>query len=410
MSTQPLPLAGFRVIDYTHFLAGPFLSRCLAALGAEVIKVERPTAGDPGRAHPYFKDGQSGYFLQQNMGKQGLCVNLKDPRGLEMLHKLVTTADVFIENYRPGALDRLGLGYKRLAEINPKLVYCSISAYGHTGPDSARPGFGLIAEAKSGMLAQIGTEGETPPLLRTPLGDMYTGIYGVAAVNAALLGRVKSGLGQHIDLALYDCLISMHDYAVQAYTLSGGTQLPQRTGANQPDSTVYGVFPARDGYLVVAAQVDDAWRRLAKLIGGDELVADARFQTPAARNANSAAACELVKEWTMSQASAAACCASLDAVEVPCAPVQNIEQVLNDPQVKARGMLIEQDHPVLGKVQLPNLPFKFSGCDIRQTVPAPLMGQHNRQIAASLGYSDEKVAAMEQENVLYAEDAVASLK
>jgi crotonobetainyl-CoA:carnitine CoA-transferase CaiB-like acyl-CoA transferase len=409
MSKQALPLEGIRVVDYTHFLAGPYLSRCLAAMGAEVIKVERPTSGDPGRASPVVKDGQSGYFLQQNMGKQGLCVNLKDPRGLEMLHKLVADADVFIENYRPGALDRLGLGYKELSALNPKLVYCSISAYGHTGPDAHRPGFGLIAEAKSGMLAQIGVEGKAPPLLRTPLGDMYTGIHGVAAVNAALFGRVRSGLGQHIDLALYDCLVSMHDYAVQSYTFSDGAQLPQRTGSVQPDSTVYGVFPARDGYLVVAAQVDDAWRRLAKLIGGDDLMADQRLHSLAGRNANGVEVCARVEAWTMAQDSVAACCLALDAVDVPCAPVQNIEQVINDPQIKARGMMIEQHHPLLGKVLLPNLPFNFSGCDTTQTVPAPLMGQHNRQIAASLGYSAAQIAEMERDKVLYAEAAVARL-
>nr|MBP8175318.1 CoA transferase [Sphaerotilus sp.] len=209
MATQQLPLAGIRVIDYTHFLAGPYLTRCLAALGAEVIKIERPTSGDAGRDHPYFIQGQSGYFLQQNMGKEGVCINIKDPRGLEMMHKLVRSADVFVENYRPGALEKLGLGYEKLAEQNPGLVYCSISAYGHTGPDSHRPGFGLIAEAKSGIMAMVGEPGEAPPLLRVALGDLYTGIHGVAAVCAALLGRVKSGRGQHIDMALYDTLMSM---------------------------------------------------------------------------------------------------------------------------------------------------------------------------------------------------------
>ena len=159
MATQARPLTGIRVVDYSHFLAGPFMSRCLAALGAEVIKVERPTAGDPGRHHPYFKQGQSGYYLQQNMGKEGLCVNLKDPRGLELIHKLVKTADVFVENYRPGALNKLGLGYEELSKLNPRLVYCSVSAYGHTGPDSKRPGFGLIAEARSGAMAHVGGPG-----------------------------------------------------------------------------------------------------------------------------------------------------------------------------------------------------------------------------------------------------------
>ncbi|CAO3440783.1 CaiB/BaiF CoA transferase family protein [Azospirillum endophyticum] len=403
---QPLPLEGIRVIDYSHFLAGPFSSRCLAALGAEVIKVERPTAGDAGRAHPYFIDGQSGYFLQQNMGKQGLCVNLKDPRGLELLRKLVETADVFVENYRPGALAKLGLGYAELSRINPRLVYCSVSAYGHTGPDSARPGFGLIAEAKSGAMAQLGTPGEAPPLFRMPLADMYTGIHGVAAICAALVGRATSGKGQHIDMALYDCMVSMHDYAVQRYTLSGGTEIPVQTGRDQPESTVYGVFSGRDGHLVIAAQVDDAWKRLAKLIGGDALAADTRFLDPASRNANRKAALALVEEWTLAQPSVKACIAALDAAEVPCAPVQTIDQVLADPQIQARGMVVEQDHPVLGRIRMPNLPFRFSDCDTTPRSVAPLMGQHNRDIAAGLGYSAEEIAAMERDGVLHAEPAV----
>lgn len=402
--TQALPLTGIRVIDYTHFLAGPFMSRCLAAMGAEVIKVERPTAGDAGRAHPYFIDGQSGYFLQQNMGKQGLCVNLKDRRGLELLHKLVATADVFVENYRPGSLEKLGLGYRQLCEINPKLVYCSVSAYGHTGPDRAKPGFGLIAEAKSGAMSIIGVPGEAPPLFRMPLADMYTGIHGVAAVCAALLGRQTSGKGQHIDMALYDCMVSMHDFAVQCYTMSGGKEIPVQTGHDLPQSTVYGVFPARDGYLVIAAQVDEAWKRLARLIGGEALAADKRFHDPAGRNAHREEILAGIRRWTMAQASVKACIAALDAAEVPAAPVQRIDEVLADPQVKARGMMIEQDHPVLGRVRLPNLPFKFSDCDTSPRSPAPLMGQHNRDIARKLGYAPSEVDAMVRDGVLYAEE------
>jgi crotonobetainyl-CoA:carnitine CoA-transferase CaiB-like acyl-CoA transferase len=406
---QPLPLAGIRVIDYSHFLAGPHMSRCLAALGAEVIKVERPKAGDAGRAHPIFVNGQSGYFLQQNMGKQGLCVNLKDPRGLELLYKLVATADVFVENYRPGSLDKLGLGYAELSKRNPKLVYCSLSAYGHTGPDSARPGFGLIAEAKSGAMAQLGNPGEPPPLIRMPIADMYTAIHGVAAVCAALLGRQNTGKGQHIDLALYDCMISMHDYAVQRYTLSGGKEIPVQTGSEQPDSTVYGSFAARDGYVVIAAQVDDTWKRLAYLIGGDALASDKRFLDPASRNANHKAASAYVREWVKAQPSAKACIASLDAAEVPCALVQRIDEVLADPQTIARNMVVEQEHPVLGKVKLANLPFRFSDCDATPRTAAPLLGQHNRDIATALGYSPAEIDAMLADSVLYAEEAANQL-
>lgn len=403
MTIQPLPLAGIRVVDYSHFLAGPYLSRCLAAMGAEVIKVERPTAGDAGRSTPYFRDGQSGYFLQQNMGKQGLCVNVKDPRGLELLHKLVATADVFVENYRPGALDRLGLGYEQLAARNPRLVYCSVSAYGHTGPDSDRPGFGLIAEAKSGAMAMIGVPGEPPPLFRISIADMYTGIHGVAAVCAALLGRVGSGRGQHIDLALYDCMVSIHDYAIQCYTMSDGKELPVQTGHDLPQSTVYGVFPARDGNLVIAAQVTAAWKRLALLIGGEALAADTRFHDQAGRNAHREELLGKVRAWTMAQPSVKACIAALDAVEVPAAPVQRIDEVLADPQIIARNMVIEQDHPVLGRVKLPNLPFRFSGCDTSPKCPAPLLGQHNREIAAGLGYADADIDALQAAGVLYAD-------
>jgi crotonobetainyl-CoA:carnitine CoA-transferase CaiB-like acyl-CoA transferase len=404
--SQPLPLTGIRVIDYSHFLAGPHMSRCLAAMGATVIKVERPTAGDAGRAHPIFVDGQSGYFLQQNMGKDGLCINIKDPRGLALLRKLIVTADVFVENYRPGALDKLGLGFGELSKLNPRIVYCSISAYGHTGPDSAKPGFGLIAEAKSGAMAQLGVPGEPPPLLRMPLADMYTGLHGVAAVCAALVGRQTTGKGQHIDLALYDCMVSMHDFAVQCYTLSGGKQLPVQTGHDLPDSTVYGVFASRDGYFVIAAQVDDAWKRLARLIGGEELASDKRFLDPASRNANRLAALTYIREWAMSRPSVASCVAALDEAGVPCAPVQSIDQVLADPQTQVRGMLIEQDHPVLGRIKLPNLPFRFSDCDTTPRKPAPLLGQHNRDIAKSLGYSDADVEVMVRDGVLYNEEAV----
>lgn len=407
--SQALPLTGIRVIDYSHFLAGPFLSRNLAAFGADVIKVERPTAGDAGRQHACVVDGQSGYFLQQNMGKRGLCINLKDPRGLELMYKLTDTADVFVENFRPGALERLGLGYEAISERNPGLVYCSVSAYGHTGPDSHRPGFGLIAEAKSGIMQMIGSPGEAPPLLRVALGDMYTGIHGVAGICAALLGRVTSGRGQHIDLALYDCLVSMHDYAVQCYTMSGGTELPVQTGHDLPQSTLYGVFTATDGYLVIAAQADDAWLRFADRIGGAAFASDVRFHTAAGRNVHRQEILPIARAWVGARI-VADCIAELDAIDVPCARVLRIDETLADPQIIERGMVVEQDHPILGRIKLPNLPFHFSDYDTRQTVPAPLIGQHNRDIATELGYSVQEVDAMVRDGVLYAEGAVSRLE
>ena len=229
-------------------------------------------------------------------------------------------------------------------------------------------------------MAMVGEPGKTPPLLRVSLGDMYTGIHGVAAVCAALLGRVKSGKGQHIDLSLYDCLVSIHDYAVQCYTLSGGQEIPQQTGHDMPQSTLYGVFTASDGHLVIAAQVDDAWKRFARLIGGEALAADARFHTADGRNRKRVEILALAKAW-----------------------VQSIDEVLADPQIQARNMVIEQDHPLLGKIRLPNLPFRFSGFGNPVPSVAPRMGQDNRAIAGELGFSAAEIDRMESEGVLYSE-------
>lgn len=402
---QALPLAGIRVIDYSHFLAGPYVGRCLAALGAEVIKVERPGSGDAGRQHAHVLDDEtSGYFLQLNMGKQGVSVNMKDARGKDFMQKLCDSADVFIENYRPGALDRLGLGHAELSARNPKLVYCSISAYGHTGPDSHRAGFGLIAEAKSGIMQMVGEPGEPPPLLRISLGDMYTGIHAVAAINAALLGRVTSGRGQHIDMALYDCLVSMHEYAVQCYTLSGGTVVPEQTGHDMPTSTLYGVFRALDGDLVIAAQVDDAWKRFAAMVeahgGPAGFGADARFHSLKGRNTHRIEILGVVKAWVVSRP-VAVVLALLDEIDVPCAKVQRIDEVLADPQIQARGMVIEQEHPKFGTLRMPNLPFRFSDCDTTIRQVAPDLGQHNAEVAATLGFSGDEIAAMQADGVLY---------
>jgi formyl-CoA transferase len=403
--TQALPLAGILVVDYSHFLAGPYVGRCLAALGAEVIKVERPGGGDAGRQHAWILDGQqSGYYLQLNMGKQGVSVNMKDPRGKDFMQRLCAAADVFIENYRPGALDKLGLGYAELSARNPKLVYCSISAYGHTGPDSHRAGFGLIAEAKSGIMQMVGTPGESPPLLRISLGDMYTGIHAVAAINAALLGRVASGRGQHIDMALYDTLVSMHEYAVQCYTLSGGQVVPEQTGHDMPTSTLYGVFRAADGDLVIAAQVDDSWKRFAALVaahGGPAAFADdAEDLEPVRVAAVGVMEAGVVKPWVAARR-VGEVLALLDSVDVPAAKVQRIDEVLADPQIQARGMVVEQQHPRFGTLRLPNLPFRFSDCDTTVRRVAPDLGQHNAQVAGKLGFTAADIASMQADGVLY---------
>jgi len=236
---------------------------------------------------------------------------------------------------------------------------------------------------------------------------MYAGMHGVSAICAALLGRVGSGLGQHIDIALYDCMISMHDFAAQSFLLNN--EIPKQTGHDLPQSTVYGVFAAKDGNLVIAAQVDDAWIRFAKLIGGESYAADSRLHTSAGRNANRVEILDKVKDWVFAQDSVQVCCELLDKAGVPAAPVQTIDKVMTDPQTIARNMVIEQYHPTAGLVRLPNLPFHMSGCDTTPSSPAPLLGQHNVSIAMELGYSAIQIDCLISAGILYSEPDVSKL-
>ncbi|KMZ11318.1 CAIB/BAIF family protein [Candidatus Burkholderia humilis] len=360
-------------------------------------------SGDAGRQHvTVLDDQQSAYFLHLNMGKRGMSVDMKDPRGKAFMQRLCDSADVFIENYRPGALDKLGLGYAALSERNPRLVYCSISAYGHAGPDAHRAGFGLIAEAKSSIMQMIGNPGEPPPLMRISLGDMYTGIHAVAAINEALFGRMKSGRGQHIDMALHDTLVSMHEYAVQCYTMQG--VVPKQTGHDMPTSALYGVFRAANGDLVIAAQVDDSWKRFAALVaqhgGPADFGDDARFHSLNGRNAHRETILSIVKPWVAARP-VKDVLALLDSVDVSCAKVQRIDEVVADPQIIARGMVIEQAHPRFGTLRLPNLPFRFSDCDTSIRETGPDLGQHNAEVAQSLGFSAAAIDAMQTDGVLF---------
>lgn len=408
-NTQPLPLAGIRVIDYSHFLAGPYVGRCLAGLGAEVIKVERPGSGDAGRHHAWFvgeDDAYSGYFLQLNMGKQGLSVNTKDPRGKALMHKLVDSADVFIENYRPGALDKLGLGYAELSQRNPGLVYCSISAYGHTGPDAHRAGFGLIAEAKSGIMQMVGTPGEPPPLLRISLGDMYTGIHAVAAINAALLGRTRTGRGQHIDMALMDVAMAVLANQGAGYLNSG--QVPGRLGNSHPSVVPYQDFPTADGRMLLAIGNDGQFARFCAA-AGTAWAQEPRFATNAARVVHRAALIPMMDAVTR-QRPTAEWIVLLEDKAVPCGAINDIGQAFDDAQVQARGLAVTQrryadgERPAGEKVD--RVVTAASPLRLSETPPTlrhapPALGQHTDAVLAErLGLGADDIAGLRARGVL----------
>jgi len=275
------PLQGVRVIDLTRVLAGPFCTQSLGDLGAEVLKIEPPGGGDETRRFPPFVAGESHYFLGINRNKKSLVIDLQQPAGADILRRLVTKADILVENYRPGVMKRLGLGYERLAEINPRLVYCAISGFGMTGPLSDKPSFDIVTQALTGALSINGERGHMPVKLGIPLGDMVGGVFGPMAILAALHERTQTGRGRLIDISLYDGLIGMLGYFAQLAFLTG--EDPPPMGSSHPNIVPYGSFPASDGYIIIAVLSESFWGKLCEALDRPNLARDPRFASPTGR-------------------------------------------------------------------------------------------------------------------------------
>jgi crotonobetainyl-CoA:carnitine CoA-transferase CaiB-like acyl-CoA transferase len=386
MPTQPLPLAGIRVVDYSHFLAGPFLSRCLAAMGADVIKVERPTAGDAGRAHPYFIQGQSGYYLQQNMGKKGLCINLKDPRGLEMMHRLTDTADVFVENYRPGALAALGLGYEDLEAINPRLIYASFSAFGQNGPRGRQTAYDHVIQATSGLMAMTGTQDVHPVKLGSPAVDYATGITGAFALASALFQRERTGRGQRIDMAMLDVALILASSLITGYTRNGVHPKPH--GNRHPHAT-NGAYETKAGLVMLGASNLRQQRRLWTVLERPDMIKRTNDERDADHGRETAVLTEIMltrtaDEWEQ----------FLQARHVPAARVRTMGEAIADPQIATRGIIHRFDSAsgIDGGFGVPLAAFTFAhgGPSIERS--PPMVGEHTEEILRELGLAGKKVS------------------
>jgi crotonobetainyl-CoA:carnitine CoA-transferase CaiB-like acyl-CoA transferase len=313
-------LDGYKVIDFSQVLAGPTVTRLMAEMGAEVIKIELPPGGDRSRHLPYLRDGRSGYFVQQNRGKKSVCIDLKNPVGYEIVRELVSAVDVMVENFAPGVIARHGLGYETVSALNPRLVMCSISLCGQTGPSSYKPGFDHIGASLAGVLDMTG-EADGPPLLNTMgIGDISTGVHGLSAVLAALLYRERTGKGQWVDVSLVDTYFHYHDLSAQAFSLSRGAIKPRRSGGHHYMVTPGGIFKSRDGYVFVVA-LDHQWPDLCRAMGRSELADDPRFKTIAARTQNAAEVIKIIEDWLQAQESDEAALRRLDEYRVPNAPV-----------------------------------------------------------------------------------------
>ena len=390
---MPGPLAGIRVLDLTRVLAGPWAAQNLADLGADVIKVERPKMGDDSRAFgpPWLKDAQgrdtaeSAYFACANRGKKSVTLDLANPKGQAIARELAERCDVLLENFKYGDLDRYGLGYAQLRKVNPGLIYCSVTGFGHSGPWRERPGYDFMIQGMGGLMSVTGERddraGGGPQKAGIPIADLITGMYASVAICAALAHRAKSGQGQHLDLALLDSLVAVLANQGANY-LATGTP-PGRLGNDHPNIAPYQVLKTADGSVIIACGNDNLFRKFCEVAGRPELADDARFATNGKRVANRAELTRILSE-IMGKRSMREWLDGLEAAGVPCGPINSLEQVFAEPQAMARGLRMELPHPSAGKVALTRSPMRFSETPVQHEMPPPTLGQHTEEVLKGL--------------------------
>jgi len=400
------PLEGLRVVDMTRALAGPYCTMMLGDLGADVIKVERPGRGDDSRGwgppfvgEPYGPyPGESAYFIAANRNKRSITVNLKSREGQEIVRRLAGVSDALIENFRTGVLDKMGLGYDDLHAVNPRLVYCSISGYGRTGPCAQRPGYDFIIQAEGGMMGIIGPEEGPPYRVGVPIVDITSGMFAAAGVLAALRARDKTGEGQLVDVSLLDTQVALLANVASNY-LVGGAE-PRRLGNAHPNIAPYEAFRARDRWFALAAANQRQWAVLCDVIGRPELKDDARFATNGDRVANRPALVEVLGE-AFAARDADEWLAALREAGLPCGPINAVPDVFEHPQAKARDLALEAEHPTAGSVRLTGFPYKLSRTPADVHHPPPLLGQHTQEVMTELlGYSAEEVTGLRDREVV----------
>jgi len=401
MPVTPHILNGYRVLDMTHVLAGPTATRLMVEMGAEVIKVEFPPLGDVSRTMPVQRNGRSAYFAQQNRGKQSLCLNAKTDAGRAVLCALIAKSDVFIENFAPGVIGRLGFGWDAVRELNPNIVMCSISALGQQGELSALPGFDYIAQAYSGITGMIGDPDGAPSLPMAGIGDVMTGVHAACAIGYALLHRARGGAGQYLDISLLDAYTHTHELNIQLYSMSGGTVNPTRAGHHHYAVCPLGIFKGRDNWLVIIS-LQPQWPGVCRAIGRPELIDDPRYDTNEKRVAIAEEVIGIVQSWLDSMPSDAAILAALERERVPCAPVLKISELVNHPHMRGRGTIRTIEDPKLGQVDMPGMPLRFADFPHNAPLACAALGEHNRTVLADvLGYDGARIDALIDAGVLF---------
>jgi len=391
-------LRGLRVLDLTRNLAGPYCTMILGDLGAEVVKVEQPGRGDDTRAWtPPDWNGESTTFLSANRNKRSLAIDLDEPQGADIVRRLAAEADVLVESFRPGSLDKRGLGYDRVRSGNPGLIYCSISAFGSVGPMAGSPGYDPILQAYSGMMSMTGEADRSP--VRMPIGaiDLGTGLWATIAIQAALAARREHGRGCHIESSLYETAVWWLSYFITGYLASGN--LPQRSGTRAPFIAPYETFPTADGDVMVAAANDNLFRLFVDALGIPEVAADPRFVSNPDRVAHRDVLRELIVERTVDR-TAAEWETLLTARAVPCSRIRTIADTVADPQTEALGILTALPHPLIADLRLVDMPVSEGGRRAAHRLPPPGLGEHTAEVLGELGFSDDEIATLRDKGIV----------
>ncbi|MEA1972807.1 MAG: CaiB/BaiF CoA-transferase family protein [Candidatus Cloacimonadota bacterium] len=393
------PLEGVKVLDLSRILAGPYCTMLLGELGAEIVKVEIPEKGDDSRHFGPFKNGQSVYFISINRGKKSITVNLKSEEGIKIIKDMVKHFDILIENFRPGTMEKLGIGYEVLKDINPRLIYAASSGFGHSGPDSKKPAYDMLMQAMGGMMSITGWEDAPPTRVGMSIGDIGTSLFTAIGINSALYQREKTGFGQKIDIAMLDCQVALLENAVVRYQVDGKPPTP--VGNRHPTITPFQAFKAKDDYFVLPIGNDNLWVKFCNAVGKEELIADSQFVSNKARTENIDILIPIldkmfitknVQEWLN----------ILQAKGIPCGPINSIDKVMDYEQIIARNMIVEVDDEKAGITKIAGNAIKMTSIpENSNRNSAPKLGEHTQEILAEyLDYDEEKIKQLKNDGAI----------
>jgi len=392
------PLQGIRVLDLSRVLAGPYCTMVLGDLGADVIKVEPPEGDETRGWGPPFAEGESAYYLCVNRNKRGIVINLKTDEGKKILRDLALQSDVLVENFRPGTLEKFGLDFATLHELNPKLIYCSITGFGQTGSIRDKPGYDFMIQALGGLMSITGEPEGEPMKTGVAVVDLFAGQNAIIAILAALQARTLTGRGQHLDISLFDSQLGWLANVASNYLISGN--LPKRYGNAHPNIVPYQSFQASDGWFAIAVGNDKQFEALCKVIGKLELASDPRFAKNSGRVENREEIIPLLAS-IFKTASVSEWLTKLDEAQIPCGPINNFEQVFSMPTVKEHEMLVKMNHPTIGELPLVGSPLKMSDTPVEYRLPPPLMGEHTEDVIMDLlGYSSEQITELRERSCI----------